>query len=134
MKYISDSSDESLVTLCADNVISTIVDAWSESKTAHIVITGGRTGLAIAKALDRALFTLIRGNSAFEGSMLHIWFSDERFTNFDDPDRNDSTLITGFGLSKSHIVFHRVSATGDLDDAAKKYASELGPRTWQAPL
>ena len=125
MNYISEPSDESLVALCAENVISAISDAWSESKTAHIVITGGRTGFAIARALDRALFTLVRENNAFEGSMLHIWFSDERFTAVDDPDRNDSTLITGFGLSKSHIVFHRVASGGELDDAAKSYASEL---------
>src|SRR5665213_4520011 len=105
MKYISDSSEKSLVKLCAENVISAIADAWGESKTAHIVITGGRTGLAIAKALDLTLFKLIRENSAFEGSMVHIWFSDERFTSVDDPDRTDSTLIAGFGLSKSHIVF-----------------------------
>ena len=125
MKYISESSDESLIALCAENVIDAIADAWSESKTAHIVITGGRTGLAIAKALDLALFKLIRENSAFEGSMVHIWFSDERFTSLDDLDRNDSTLIAGFGLSKSHIVFHRVDSSGDLDDAAKNYAAEL---------
>ena len=125
MKYISDPSDANLVALCAENVISAIGDAWSESKTAHIVITGGRTGLAIAKALDLALFKLIRENSVFEGSMLHIWFSDERFTSLDDLDRNDSTLIAGFGLSKSHIVFHRVGSSGDLEDAANNYASEL---------
>jgi 6-phosphogluconolactonase len=125
MNYISESSGENLVALCAENVISAIADAWSESKTAHIVITGGRTGLAITQALDKSLFKLIRENSAFEGSMLHIWFSDERFTGFDGPDRNDTGLIAGFGLSKAHIVFHRVASRGELDDAAKNYALEL---------
>jgi 6-phosphogluconolactonase len=136
MNYICDPSDESLVGLCASDVISAITDAWADTKTAHIVITGGRTGLAIVKALDMALFRLVRENRSFEGSMLHIWFSDERFTNFNDPDRNDSSLIAGFGMCKSHIVFHRVDAEGDLEAAAANYAAEvaleLGARPFDA--
>ena len=136
MNYICDPSDESLVGLCASGVISAITDAWTDTKTAHIVITGGRTGLAIVKALDMALFRLVRENRSFEGSMLHIWFSDERFTNFNDPDRNDSSLIAGFGMCKSHIVFHRVDAEGDLEAAAANYAAEvaleLGARPFDA--
>ena len=136
MNYICDPSDESLVGLCASGVISAITDAWTDTKTAHIVITGGRTGLAIVKALDMALFRLVRENRSFEGSMLHIWFSDERFTNFHDPDRNDSSLIAGFGMCKSHIVFHRVDAEGDLEAAAANYAAEvaleLGARPFDA--
>ena len=136
MNYICDPSDESLVGLCASGVISAITDAWADTKTAHIVITGGRTGLAIVKALDMALFRLVRENRSFEGSMLHIWFSDERFTNFDDPNRNDSSLIAGFGMCKSHIVFHRVDAEGDLEAAAANYAAEvaleLGARPFDA--
>jgi 6-phosphogluconolactonase len=57
--------------------------------------------------------------------MLHIWFSDERFVPYGDVDRNDTTLIEGFGLCKSHIVFHRAAQDGDLDAAASAYASEL---------
>ena len=125
MNYISDPSDESLVGLCASGVINAIADAWGDTKTAHIVITGGRTGLAIVKALDMALFRLVRENRSFEGSMLHVWFSDERFTAVDDPDRNDSALIAGFGMCKSHVVFHRVDAEGELDVAAANYAAEL---------
>jgi len=136
MNYISDPSDESLVGLCASGVISAIADAWTNTKTAHIVITGGRTGLAIVKAIDIALFKLVRENRSFEGSMLHVWFSDERFTSFDNPDRNDSTLIAGFGMCKSHIVFHRVDTEGDVDQATANYAAEvdleLGSRPFDA--
>ena len=134
MNYITDPSSESLVGLCVSNVISDIADAWSNTKTAHIVITGGRTGLAIVKALDLALFRLIRENSAFEGSMLHIWFSDERFTALDSPDRNDSTLVAGFGLCKSHLVFHRVASEGELDVAASNYSSELALELGRRPF
>lgn len=125
MNFVSDPSAENLVGLCTTNVINVITDAWSARKSAHLVITGGRTGLALAQSMDRALFRLIRLKSSFEGSILHIWFSDERFTALDDPDRNDSSLIEGFGLCRSHIVFHRVGVDGDLEIAAANYAAEL---------
>ncbi len=130
MKFISEPSVESLVSVCASGVIGAITETWSAGKGAHIVITGGRTGLSIVQAIDQSLFRLIRLKSSFEGSMLHIWFSDERFTSFEDPGRNDTALIAGFGLCKSQIVFHRVDApvqieTGDLEVAAKNYAAEL---------
>lgn len=57
--------------------------------------------------------------------MLHIWFSDERFAPRDDPERNDTSLIAGFGLCKSQIVFHRVDCEGGVDLAAAHYAAEL---------
>ena len=134
MNYISDPSDESLVGLCASNVMSAIADAWVNTKTAHIVITGGRTGLAIVKAIDTALFKLVRENRSFEGSMLHVWFSDERFTAVDDPDRNDSVLIAGFRMCKSHIVFHRVDAEGELESAAANYAGEVALELGERPF
>jgi 6-phosphogluconolactonase len=125
MKYISEPSIDGLVSLCAISVISAIADSWGATKSAHIVLTGGRTGLAIANAIDQALFKLVRENSSFEGSMLHIWFSDERFVPAESPERNDRTLISGFGMCKSHLVFHSVDSEGDLDLAAQNYANEL---------
>lgn len=125
MNFVSDPSSENLVGLCASGVISAISDAWSTRKSAHIVVTGGRTGLALAQSIDQALFRLVRLKSSFEGSMLHIWFSDERFISVEDPDRNDTVLIEGFGLCKSQIVFHRVDSGGNLDLAAANYAAEL---------
>ena len=134
MNFLEDSLPENLVGLCASGVIAAISDAWASRKSAHIVITGGRTGLTIAKAIDQSLFKLLRENVAFEGSMLHIWFSDERFTTEDDPDRSDTILIAGLGLSKSHIVFHRVDATGDVDAAAANYATELSLELGKQPF
>ena len=57
--------------------------------------------------------------------MLHIWFSDERFVPHDNPDRSDTTSISGFGMCKSQIVFHRVADSGDLEEAAQGYAEEV---------
>ena len=134
MKYIHEPSSDKLIGLCTSSVLGAIADAWCESKSAHIVITGGRTGLVIVKALDQALFGLIRENSSFEGCLLHVWFSDERFVTFEDPDRNDSGLISGFGLSKSNVVFHRVGQAGNLDEAAAAYASEMALEVGMRPF
>jgi 6-phosphogluconolactonase len=125
MKYISDPSNDRLVTLCAEEVVNAISQSWINLDAAHIVLTGGRTGFAIAKEIDLQLFRLIRQNSSFEGSMLHIWFSDERFVAYADPDRNDTTLINGFALCKSNIVFHRVAETGEVEAASARYAGEV---------
>ena len=134
MKYIHEPSSDKLIGLCTSSVLGAIADAWCESKSAHIVITGGRTGLVIVTALDQALFGLIRENSSFEGCLLHVWFSDERFVTFEDPDRNDSGLISGFGLSKSNVVFHRVGQAGNLDEAAAAYASEMALEVGMRPF
>ena len=138
MNYICDPSNESLVGLSVSGVISAISDAWVDTKTAHIVITGGRTGLSLVKALDQALFRLVRENASFEGSMLHIWFSDERFVEHGDGDRNDSTLIEGFAMCKSHLVFHRADqpsdVRNDVEVAAKNYAKELSLEIGERPF
>ena len=134
LELIRDSSTENLIKFYIVHVISAIADAWCETKSAHIVLTGGRTGLAIVKALDLALFRLVRENGSFEGCMLHVWFSDERFVVYEDPNRNDSVLISGFALCKSNLVFHRVGQAGNLDEAAAAYASEIALEVGMRPF
>jgi 6-phosphogluconolactonase len=134
MNFYTDSSNESLIARCTAGVLESVSEAWSSRKSAHLVITGGRTGLSIVKAIDQDLFKLVRLKSAFEGCMLHIWFSDERFTSVDDPDRNDTVLISGFGLCKSQLVFHRVDADGDLEEAARSYAAEIDSELGERPF
>jgi 6-phosphogluconolactonase len=125
MKYLFDPSVDALVELCADKTVEAIADAWRDLRRAQLVITGGRTGFASAKAIDSALFRLIRENESFEGSVVHIWFSDERFVPAGDPLRNDQSLIEAFSLTKSHCVFHIVEGEGELAAAASHYAREL---------
>jgi 6-phosphogluconolactonase len=125
MNYLYDPSTEALVTLCAEKTVKAIADAWRDLRRAQIVITGGRTGYASAKAIDSALFRLIRENESFEGSVVHIWFSDERFVPHGDLLRNDQALIEAFSLTKSHCVFHGIEGDGELAAAAAHYAREL---------
>ena len=130
-----DPSAEQLVSVVAERTVAAILHAWRENRDAHIVITGGRTGLAIAQALDVNLFRLLNEKgSEFDAALtLHIWFSDERFVALDDADRSDSTLVAAFTRSLPRLTFHRVGAPdsaseiggGELLAAADRYAAAL---------
>lgn len=131
-----DQSTEQLVTQVADRSIAAILHAWRDNREAQIVLTGGRTGLAIAQAIDVALFRATTSDSQdvtaedFRNARVRIWFSDERFVSFDSPDRSDSTLIAGFKKSLGFIHFERVAAPEQtsLTEAATDYAMALQTR------
>jgi len=125
-----DPSAEQLVSVVAERTVAAILHAWRENRDAHIVITGGRTGLAIAQALDVNLFRLLneKGSDLDAALTLHIWFSDERFVAVDDADRSDTALVAAFTRSLSRLAFHRVAAPGSeltLAAAADFYAAAL---------
>jgi 6-phosphogluconolactonase len=128
---IYDRSAEQLISTVADKTVVAITHAWRERRDAHIVLTGGRNGIALVKALDFALFRATAvdrsSNSEQESGQVHIWFSDERFSELTDPDRTDTKLIDTFNLAKSRLVFHRVNAISDsnLDEAAMQYADQI---------
>lgn len=126
-----DRSVEHLIAQSAENTISAILHAWNEQRDAHIVVTGGRNGGAICKALD---FELFRGTAEFRDLKsgksprpLHIWFSDERFVEFESVDRSDSTLIETFKLTRNLITFHRVlpPSRASLAEATDNYVKQL---------
>jgi len=130
-----DPSAEQLISVVVERTLASILHAWRESRDGHIVITGGRTGLAIAQTLDVNLFRLLneKGSDLDEALTLHIWFSDERFVGFDDVDRSDTTLVAAFTRSLNRLTFHRVAApasaskiaVGELQAAADLYSAAL---------
>jgi 6-phosphogluconolactonase len=124
IQIIENSKSEGLLAKASHGVVSAIESAWATGRDAHIVVTGGRTGLAIVAAIDGALAPLL-GNS--DNKLLHIWFSDERFKELDSPDRNDTALIAGFAAIQEICHFHRllVPSEGSLADAAADYAAQL---------
>jgi len=126
---IEDSSSEQLIAQAVKKSIDAITRAWNGDRDAQIVITGGRTGLAIAKAVDIELFKVAtsRPNNSVISKKVHVWFSDERFTSINDPDRNDTVLINGFQNSAGICIFHRVATpeNSSLIAAAKSYSDDL---------
>ena len=61
LQVIHDRSQDQLVTQAAEKISASIAHAWQDGRDAHVVLTGGRTGLAIAQALDISVYR-IRAN------------------------------------------------------------------------
>ena len=130
---IVDPSSSALVSRIVEKTIDSITQSWLSGKDAHVVLTGGRTGTQIAQALDDGLANAVELNKELSGQIilvLHIWFSDERYTSLADEDRTDSKLIAEFTRAQQaniSIEFHRVSAPdlAPLADGANEYAHDL---------
>lgn len=92
---------------------------------AHVVVTGGGTGIAVLRAI-RDL------REDVDWSRVHVWWGDERFVAGDDADRNDvqadEALLAHVPVPVAQV--HRVPASDgecgdDPDAAAAAYADEL---------
>jgi 6-phosphogluconolactonase len=128
---VVDPSTDVLVTTVVSKIVSAIAHNWKQYRPAHIVLTGGRTGVQIAQTLDTEIFRHISADKSGDVFDLHIWFSDERFTPLADPERTDTKLITAFTKSpkvKNLVIhFHRVSSPDllTLQEAAQEYGQHL---------
>jgi len=121
---IENPDTDQLLSKVSAGILEGVVAAWSNGRDAHIVVTGGRTGLAIVNSLDTAIAAIAH---SYSDRKIHIWFSDERFVEFDSADRNDTALIAGFATIAEHAIFHRVKApsTASLQEAADDYAAQI---------
>lgn len=131
---IFDQSGEVLIAQVAERTVSAILHAWNDDRDAHVVVTGGRLGVPIAKAIDFGLFRATsqvrekkRSKAKDNFGKLHIWFGDERFVSQIDPDRNDEDLLRAFKLVGQRAIFHRVQTPDDLliASAAGEYSEQL---------
>ena len=130
---VVDPSSSALVSQVVEKTVQSITHSWLTGKDSHIVLTGGRTGTQIAQMLDIELFRAVSSNESLSSQVvlvLHIWFSDERYTDLSDPDRTDTKLIAEFSKvqgSNISIEFHRVSspAQAPLGAGADEYAHDL---------
>jgi len=109
----------------AARLLSRIIKRTDAGKLAHISLTGGSMGarvLAAAALLPRA--------GEINWSLVHFWWSDERFVPRGHPDRNDTpafaALFDRVGVPAGNIHSMPASDDGlDLDAAAAAYAAEL---------
>ena len=135
--HIVDASTEVLVSDVVEDTVAAISHNWQQNRSAHVVLTGGRTGVQIAQTLDTEVFRLVNSEPILartaisDGVSLHIWFSDERFTALEDSERTDSKLIAAFQkcvtVKTLTINFHRVASPVDmsLESAADLYSKDL---------
>ena len=103
----------------------TIMDVLASQHTAHVVVTGGKSGTAGLAAL--AAQPLLH---AVDFSRVHIWWGDERYLPLGHPDRNDTharAVMQGVvAIPPTHIHTMPSSDSGlSLADAAASYAREL---------
>ncbi len=88
-------------------IAAALAEALSTRGTAHLALTGGSGGRAIAHALPAALAEASIGPQDLRG--VHIWFGDERFVPAGDPERNDlfAAPLAEAGVPEENI--HRLA-------------------------
>lgn len=121
-KY-ADADD--LVAAAGDRLVGAITDAVSARGVAHIVLTGGGTGVKLLKHVGEH-------SDAIDWSKVHIYWGDERYVPSDDADRNDKqareALLDHVDVPAANV--HAMPASdgeyGDaIDDAAAAYERDL---------
>lgn len=114
------TNSEQALSYAADSILNSIYSAWEPGAAAHLVLSGGRSGSAIATAIAKRLADM-------RSNVLHIWFSDERFVEHENPERNDTAIIAAFAKVGCSVLIHRYSTPSgmDLANAAISYAQDL---------
>ncbi|HUW88325.1 MAG TPA: 6-phosphogluconolactonase [Candidatus Paceibacterota bacterium] len=118
---ISSSVDE-LISSVSDLVIARILEALAVKGKFHLALTGGIAGGLVTEQL------IDRWNAEPQKFLgLHIWWSDERFVEVGNGERNAHALLTHL-RSDSGIHIHHVLASDSgvsLEVAASRYAFDL---------
>ncbi len=113
----------------ADHVVVRVVEELVEFISAkhavnsevHISLTGGRAGTAICAALFSP-----DNLAQVKPALLHIWWSDERYLESGNAERNDSALPDS--VADSGVHHHAISGpdrTSTPQISAQKYGQEL---------
>ncbi|WP_442575524.1 6-phosphogluconolactonase [Microbacterium sp. F51-2R] len=109
----------------AARFLSRLAKMTSEGRPVHVSLTGGSMGSAVLAAAARHPKL-----GKVDWSLVHFWWSDERFVPRDDDDRNEkqarAALLDGLDIPPANIHAASASDEGrDLDAAAADYAREL---------
>ncbi len=100
--------------------------AIAERGAAHVALTGGSGGEAMAGVLPGALAEAGVDREAL--ASLHLWFGDERYVPAGDPERNDVLVgpLTEAGVPEANV--HRVAGpdlAATLEESVGRLAEEL---------
>ena len=118
---------DTLAAAIAARTLIALVDAQTARGFAHLSLTGGRGGIsALAAVLASPALR------AVDWSKVDFWWSDERFLNKGDPDRNDTGAFDALlnhvdaDPARIHPMPYLDGPLGDdVDAAAAAYAAEL---------
>lgn len=127
------SDTAALVAAAGDRLVGAITAAVAARGSAHIVLTGGGTGIGLLERVAQ------RGGE-IDWSTVHVYWGDERFVPHDDAERNDKqareALLDHVDIPAANV--HPMAASdgefGDaLDAAAEAYAQALTEAAGSAP-
>src|ERR1700682_1894125 len=116
---------DALVAAAGDRLVGAIIDAIDKRGQAHIVLTGGGTGVGLLKRVGE------RG-AKIDWSKVHLYWGDDRFVPADDDERNykqaREALLDHIDIPASNVPPMSPSDGefgDDLDAAALDYESVL---------
>ncbi|ANI39784.1 6-phosphogluconolactonase [Mycolicibacterium vaccae] len=119
------SDTDALVTAAGDRLVDAITAAITARGVAHVVLTGGGTGIGLLKRVGEH-------SDQIDWTKVHIYWGDERFVPHDDDERNEKqareALLDRVGIPEGNV--HPMAASdgefGDaLDAAAEAYSQVL---------
>jgi 6-phosphogluconolactonase len=118
---------ELLAAAAAARLITALVDAQAASGVASVVLTGGRVGGAVLRAVKDS-----PARDAVDWGRVDFWWGDERWLPAGDPERNDKqaqdALLSAVPVDPARVhAFPAAdgSFAGDPEGAAAAYAAEL---------
>jgi 6-phosphogluconolactonase len=119
------SDTSALVAAAGDRLVEAAIAAIDQRGKAHIVLTGGGTGIGMLKRVgERA--------AEIDWSKVHLYWGDDRFVPEDDDERNykqaREALLDHIDIPAANV--HPMAASGsqfgdDLDVAARDYEKVL---------
>ena len=113
--------------LACQDTTQALAEAVADRGVAHVALTGGSGGVALAEALA----PLIAAQPEPVRCGIHLWFGDERFVPMGDPERNDmlATPLIAAGVRESQV--HRLAAPQDVDGTHGPRAGVGGTGQWR---
>jgi len=122
-QIVAYGSPELLAAATAARLVTRIVDAQAARGEASVVLTGGRTGIAVLEQLNAT-----PARDAIDWSRVDVYWGDERFLPAGHPDRNETQARAAL---LDHVPVRRVHAMAPADAgltpeaAAEAYADLL---------
>ena len=95
-----------------------IESAHARGDVADLVLTGGRSGAAVAAQLAAVL-------SRHPDVTVRVWMADERWVETTDPQRNDAPIVAALPLSRQVLVQRHLTPPVDPNIVAADYAQRL---------